>query len=496
MADKKAVWLVALAITTLATPAANAATTVYEAEHAARTQGVVESQHDGYTGTGFVNYDNVIGSSVEFTTYTSRAGQHDLVFRYANGTTADRPLEISVDGTSTTVSFPSTETWTAWTAKTLTLELSQGTHTIRATATTAAGGPNLDSLTIANDVVAPRPRDWSTAVVDSTMAVRTATSLGLSYTDTLFLHSVYLVYQRTHNPRYLAYLKEWGDARVRADGSTGNPYHDLDSMLAGNLFLDLAQATGEERYRLAAQLIRDRITTYPRTTDGGLIHNVAFTGQLWADGVFMVQPFLARAGDIATAVQQLTTYYQHLKNPEGLLRHAYDEQRRQSWADPVSGQSPEVWCRAVGWFGMATVDVLRFVPRTHPDRAALVEIVRHLADGYRRFQDPATGLWFQLPAKPAVAGNWLETSCSSMYAYTISRAVKQGVLGPSYLPVARSGYRGVLAKASIGSDGRTAVADISVGTSVGDEGYYLRRARAVNDFHGLGAFLIMNEELR
>ncbi|GAA3628906.1 hypothetical protein GCM10022267_14260 [Lentzea roselyniae] len=483
MADKKAVWLVALTITALATPAAQAATTVYEAEHATRSQGVVESNHDGYTGTGFVNYDNVIGSAVEFTTYTSHARQHDLVFRYANGTTTDRPMEITVDGTPTTVSFGSTGAWTTWATKTLTVQLSQGTHTIRATATTAGGGPNLDSLTIANDVEAPRPRDWSTAVVDSTIATRPATSLGLSYTDTLFLHSVYLVHRRTG--RYLDYLKAWGDARVRADGSTGNPYNDLDSMLAGNIFLDLAQATGEERYRLAAQRIRDRIATYPRTSDGGLIHNVAFTGQLWADGVFMVQPFLARAGDVDTATQQLSIYYRHLKNPEGLLRHAYSEH---------TGQSPEVWCRAVGWFGMATVDVLRHVPRTHPARAELMEIVRHLADGYRRFQNPS-GLWFQLPIKPDLTGNWLETSCSSMYAYTISQAVEQRVLSPSYLRVARKGYRGVLSQASIGSDGRTAIAGISVGTSVGDEAYYLRRARAVNDFHGLGAFLLMNEEL-
>ncbi|WP_196777937.1 glycoside hydrolase family 88 protein [Lentzea aerocolonigenes] len=483
MADKKAVWLVALTLTALATPVANAATTIYEAEHAARTSGVVESNHDGYTGTGFVNYDNVIGSSVEFTAYTAHTAAHDLVFRYANGTTADRPLEITVDGTPATVSFESTGAWTTWATRTLSLELPQGTHTIRATATTAEGGPNLDSLTVVNSINAPSPRDWSTAVVDSAIATRPATSLGLGYTDTLFLHSVYLVHQRTG--RYLDYLKAWGDARVRADGSTGNPYNDLDSMLAGNIFLDLAQATGEQRYRLAAQRIRDRIATYPRTSDGGLIHNVALTGQLWADGVFMAQPFLARAGDVDTATHQLSLYYQHLKNPEGLLRHAYNER---------TGQSPEVWCRAVGWFGMATVDVLRLVPRDHPDRATLVEIVRHLADGYRRFQD-ASGLWFQLPLKPQVSGNWLETSCSSMYAYTISRAVKQHVLSPSYLPVARRGYRGVLGNVSIGSDGRTAITDISVGTSVGDEAYYLRRPRAVNDFHGLGAFLLMNEEM-
>jgi unsaturated rhamnogalacturonyl hydrolase len=62
--------------------------------------------------------------------------------------------------------------------------------------------------------------------------------------------------------------------------------------------------------------------------------------------------------------------------------------------------------------------------------------------------------------------------------------------------VARRGYQGVLARLSVGADGRTELSDISVGTNVGTYAYYAARPRAVNDFHGLGAFLIMNEQLR
>jgi unsaturated rhamnogalacturonyl hydrolase len=61
--------------------------------------------------------------------------------------------------------------------------------------------------------------------------------------------------------------------------------------------------------------------------------------------------------------------------------------------------------------------------------------------------------------------------------------------------VARKGYQGVLTKLSMGADGLTNLIDISEGTNVGDLAYYFGRKRNENDFHGLGAFLIMNEWL-
>jgi len=92
--------------------------------------------------------------------------------------------------------------------------------------------------------------------------------------------------------------------------------------------------------------------------------------------------------------------------------------------------------------------------------------------------------------------DWTETSCSSMFTFALSRGVRQGYLDPHYATVAAKGYQGVLARLSLGSDGRTDLTDISVGTNVGDYAYYVGRTRATDDFHGLGAFLIMNEQLR
>ncbi|ALV32408.1 glycoside hydrolase family 88 protein [Streptomyces sp. CdTB01] len=350
-------------------------------------------------------------------------------------------------------------------------------------------------------------RDWSVSVVDSTMARYSPSTIGgWSYPVGLYLYGQYLTYRRTHEARYLTYIKSYVDRFVKSDGSIDQSFNNLDSMQAGRLLVILHHETGQDRYRKAAEKIRDRLNTYPRTADGGLWHanTSSRAHQLWADGVYMVNPFLVEYGkefgDSAytddEAARQLYVYGSHLQVANGLLRHAYDESKSASWADPQTGLAPEHWCRAVGWYSMAIVDVLDAVPANQSRRPQLLTIFRKLAAGLEKYQDPATGRWFQVMDKGNRSDDWTETSCSSMFTYALSRGVQQGYLDPHYAAVARRGYQGVLAKLSVGSDGRTDLADISIGTNVGDYAYYIARDRATNDFHGLGAFLIMNEQLR
>ncbi|MET9341097.1 glycoside hydrolase family 88 protein [Nonomuraea sp. NPDC003804] len=474
-----------------------------EAEAATISQGVVESNHAGFTGSGFVNYHNVAGSSVEFAVEAAEAGTHTLTFRYANGTTANRPMSVSVNGTAVAVDFPPTGAWTTWRTAVVGARLEAGANTVKATAAAAAGGPNLDSLRV-------EPVDWSREVVESTMARHTPATLGgWSYTRGLYLWGQYLVWQRTRDPRHLAYIKDWADRFVDASGGIGQSFDNLDSMQSGNILLALYRETGQARYRTAAAKIRNRLNTYPRTSDGGWWHATSDSrqGQLWADGVFMVNPFVARYGAWVAAdsftrdepARQLEVYFSHLRRPGGLLYHAYDEPGglTASWVNPSLGNTNGLsWCRAIGWYGMATTELLEIMPADHPRRAALVDILRSIVQAYAHWQDPATGRWFQVVTEPGDPANWTETSCSAMYTYTISRAVERGHVDASYAAVAARGYQGVLAKVSLGADGRTTILDIGEGTNVDDvTGYYYGRARPVNDFHGLGAFLIMNEQL-
>ncbi|MEU4766867.1 PQQ-dependent sugar dehydrogenase [Actinosynnema sp. NPDC023794] len=133
--------------------------TDHQAEAATISRGTVESEHAGFTGTGYVDYDDSFGGYVEYAVTTARAGTHALVFRYANGTDDDLPLALTVNGKRAGgVSFPGTGSWTTWRDVTASVRLSAGVNRVRATATTADGGPNADRLTVDDtDVEAPTP---------------------------------------------------------------------------------------------------------------------------------------------------------------------------------------------------------------------------------------------------------------------------------------------------------------------------------------------------
>ncbi|MET0132854.1 MAG: PQQ-dependent sugar dehydrogenase, partial [Kibdelosporangium sp.] len=139
-----------LATAVVSAPIAHAATD-HEAEDATISQGVVESNHAGFTGRGFVNYDNLAGSYVQWTVPNPTAGPADLTIRFANGTTANRALDITVNGTlvADNRAFNGTGAWTTWQNSTLRTDLPAGNVTIRATAATADGGPNVDKLVVA-----------------------------------------------------------------------------------------------------------------------------------------------------------------------------------------------------------------------------------------------------------------------------------------------------------------------------------------------------------
>lgn len=351
--------------------------------------------------------------------------------------------------------------------------------------------------------------DWSKEVVDSTMKrYPTAESLkGWGYAKSLYLYGEYLVYLRTKDKRYLQHVKDWIDLHIDEKGTINRPINALDYVLPGNLCLILYKETRAVKYKGCADSIRKTFDTYPRTKDGGFWHanTDSRAWQLWADGVFMSLPFLVRYGKMfgfskytdAEAVKQLLIYYKHLNDPAtGLLWHAYDESGKQPWADSNTHHSAEHWARAIGWYAMTLINILDIIPKDQTDRGELIKILQQLSIAFEKYQDKNTGLWWQIVDKGTAQGNWLETSSSSMYTFAMWMGVQRGYLDKHFKDVALKGYKGVLTKVSLGSDGLANIVDICEGTNVADAAYYYARKRNSNDFHGIGAFLIMNEELR
>ena len=122
----------------------------HEAEAATISQGLPETTHAGFSGTGYVNTDNVAGSSVQWTVTAAQAGTATLRFGFANGVATDRPMDITVNGAlvADNLAFPATGAWTSWQTRSITVPLTAGANTVLATAATAGGGPNLDYLDV------------------------------------------------------------------------------------------------------------------------------------------------------------------------------------------------------------------------------------------------------------------------------------------------------------------------------------------------------------
>lgn len=132
---------------------------IYQAEDAYIYHGVVANNHSGYTGTGFVDYTNETGSFLEWTVHMAQSGNQTLTFRYANGTSTNRTLDIYVNGSRviSNLAFNGTGAWNNWSTQTATVYLNAGSNTIRAIATTSNGGPNIDYLQVTGEAGQPTP---------------------------------------------------------------------------------------------------------------------------------------------------------------------------------------------------------------------------------------------------------------------------------------------------------------------------------------------------
>jgi glucose/arabinose dehydrogenase len=128
---------------------ASAAPTRVEAE-SGTCDGTIDSNHLNFSGTGFCNTTNAVGSTLSLPVSVSTAGSYTLTVHFANGTTADRPMDIAVNGTTVSAahSFPVTANWDTWADSTVTATLNSGSNTILFTSTTSGGGPNIDYVDV------------------------------------------------------------------------------------------------------------------------------------------------------------------------------------------------------------------------------------------------------------------------------------------------------------------------------------------------------------
>lgn len=355
--------------------------------------------------------------------------------------------------------------------------------------------------------------DWkdrlSLAMADSVIARYKPTQMRWHYESGLVIHACIQVGKAYGRQDFFDWAYSMYDPMIAQDGQIATyrmGEYNLDQINAGRNLFFLYEQTKEQRFLLAAKLLKQQLVSQPRTLSGVYWHKEIYPWQIWLDGVYMQGPFNAQfcmtSSDVNgfdDIVDQIIKVHRTLHDEKtGLLYHAYDESRGQRWSDPVTGLSPHFWGRAIGWFCMAILDVLDFLPDSHPKREELQRIELSVLDALLCYQD-ASGMWYQVVDRISQEGNYLETSCSSMYAYCMLKAIRIGLCSSDrYRNHALKALEGIKTKymrkdekGQLHLGGICSVAGLGGNPyRDGSFGYYICEPVVEDDFKGVGPFIL------
>jgi unsaturated rhamnogalacturonyl hydrolase len=334
-----------------------------------------------------------------------------------------------------------------------------------------------------------------------------------NYTQGLIAYSMIKLWKENGNESYYSYAKKYADQFIGKDGQISEyklEDYNIDAVNSGKFLFDLYAKTKDERYLKAIKLLRTQMDSHPRTLEGGFWHKKRYPYQMWLDGLYMGAPFYAQCAayfnepnSFHDIVNQFVFVHRHTYNPAtGLNYHGWDEHKFQKWADPQTGCSPNYWSRAEGWYAMALVDVLDYIPQNHSGRAKILEILNQVAAGIKKHQDAKSGLWYQVMDQGAREGNYLEATGSSMFTYALLKAVRKGYISKDYKAVAMKGYSGILEiLVKNNTDGTISLTKCCSVAGLGGNPYrdgsyeyYIKEHVRDNDPKGVGPFILASIE--
>ena len=276
--------------------------------------------------------------------------------------------------------------------------------------------------------------------------LRSGEKASWNYIDGCMIISLLELSEVTGNQEFFDFAENFVSRQIADDGEISGyePLkYRLDDVNEGRVLFTLYEKTGKEKYRLAADRLRDQLLHQPRTFEYSFWHKEIYPDQVWLDGIYMAQVFAALYtltfgnGDTSDVLRQIRTVHTHMRDAEtGLYYHGYDASRKAFWADPVTGLSKNFWLRSIGWFSAALSDLSEILPEGE-GRTEVRAILRELMTDMARFSDEESGMYWQVVDQKGREGNYLETSGSAMIAYSMLKAARLGILDASYAELGR-----------------------------------------------------------
>jgi unsaturated rhamnogalacturonyl hydrolase len=335
-----------------------------------------------------------------------------------------------------------------------------------------------------------------------------------NYIDGCMITALLSLYDMTGEERYFKFAKDFVDYFVQEDGSIKTydiKEYNLDNInTASNLFF-LYEKTGENKYKLALDHVREQLTGMPRTKEGSFWHKEIYPNQVWLDGLYMAEPFymkyetlfnkMEKCNDV---IHQFENVEKNMKDPKtGLYYHGYDESREMYWADTETGCSPNFWLRSLGWFTLALVETAQATDESlYYEKRYLQKLLENLVDALAPFQDES-GMFYQVVDHPKTEGNYLETSGTALISYAILKAVRLGYLTPRYAEMGERAFDGIVDKyLSENEDGTLKLSGICLVAGLGGKQhrdgsleYYFSEPVVENEAKGVAPFLLAYTEM-
>jgi len=356
-------------------------------------------------------------------------------------------------------------------------------------------------------------QNWAAQMSDSVIKRNPELKHKWEYDNGVIFKGMELVYALTQDRKYLDYIRTNMDFFIEESGGIRSyrvDEYNIDHVNNGKLLFPLYRETGEERYRQAADLLRQQLMKHPRTSEGAFWHKQIYPYQIWLDGLYMGAPFYAEyirefadIKDYSDVTQQFKLCYQHTRDAQtGLLYHAWDEKKEQPWCDPTTGLSKNFWGRSMGWFVMALVDVLGILPEDQEDRATIIQMLSETMEALMKVQDQASGVFYQVLNLPDAKGNYLEASASCMILYAVAKGLRKGYLPERYQVKAEQIRKGIIEEfITITEEGLINLNKTCQVAGLGGKdkrdgtyAYYISEPIICNDPKGIGAFILAMAE--
>ena len=335
-----------------------------------------------------------------------------------------------------------------------------------------------------------------------------------NYTTGLELKSFLDAAKRYDMPEVVEYVRDWADTMATEKGVVykyKKSNYNVDHICPARIYFDLHDMYGDEdkRYRRVTRMIREQIDDQPRTQSGEFWHKQIYPHQVWLDGFYMALPFYAeytkryapkeqKDSLFADIVHQFTAGAKNTLDPAtGLFRHAWDESKSMFWCDPETGLSEHAWGRANGWYAVALVEVLDYLPEKHPGRQELIDQLNYFLEVLPKWADKETGMWYQVLDCPEREGNYQEATCSIMFIYAFLKGLRMGYIDDSHKDYILGLYPKFIDRfIRENEDGTISMTDCcAVGglggkqMRKGDFEYYLSEPIIENDCKGVGPFI-------